>query len=167
MESHLFRIYLLLAIIILVFYSLRQFLKTPAEVISLMLKKAAVCLLIMVVLFLAVTGRLNWVFALIGVLFACALRILPFLARYLPQLHRLWVMFSANKSQSSKAGGNKTEKMSIKEAYDILGLDSSASKQQIISSHKKLMQKIHPDRGGTDYLAAQINQAKEVLLRNK
>jgi len=54
--------------------------------------------------------------------------------------------------------------MSKKEAADILGIVESASRQDVIKAHRRLIQKLHPDRGGSDYLAAKINQAKDVLL---
>jgi DnaJ-class molecular chaperone len=54
--------------------------------------------------------------------------------------------------------------MSEQQARDILGLSADATKEEVIKAHKRLMQKMHPDRGGSDYLAAQINLAKQVLL---
>jgi curved DNA-binding protein CbpA len=54
--------------------------------------------------------------------------------------------------------------MSREQAFQILGLKSSATDEEIRLAHKKLMLKMHPDRGGSDYLAAQINLAKSVLL---
>jgi len=54
---------------------------------------------------------------------------------------------------------------SVEEAMQILGLAGKPSKQEVIKAHRKLMQKLHPDRGGNDYLASRVNLAKETLIK--
>jgi len=54
--------------------------------------------------------------------------------------------------------------MSREEAYQVLGLTPGASPDQIRAEYRRLMKKMHPDQGGTTYLAARINEAKEILL---
>jgi curved DNA-binding protein CbpA len=47
-----------------------------------------------------------------------------------------------------------------------LGLSEDATRDDIVAAHRSLIQKIHPDRGGNDYLAAKINEAKDFLVKD-
>ena len=54
--------------------------------------------------------------------------------------------------------------MTKQEAYQVLGLEAGASAADVRKAHRRLMQRLHPDMGGTSSLAARINEAKDVLL---
>ena len=54
--------------------------------------------------------------------------------------------------------------MSVAEAWDVLGLKPGATPDEIRAAHRRLMQTVHPDRGGSDHLAARVNRAKDILL---
>ena len=93
---------------------------------------------------------------------------LSLLMAYLERVHPEWREQAGNyeSAYNNKESYDITnQKISEDEAYEILGLESGASKQEIKSAHRRLMQKLHPDHGGSTYLAAKINLAKDVLLK--
>ncbi len=250
------RLIILLAVVIGVLYFLHWFRKTPPEKVSRILKKTALYGLIVVVVILAVTGRLPWLFAVIGAAIPVVLRgvsllrnailirqlfaslglsgaapaagggggrqnssirtrffemildhatgamdgtvlegtrqgkqlselpldeLLELLAvchreddqsaavleAYLDRGHSDWreQAGAGEAREGSRSASMGAGEMSRDEAYAVLGLQPGASNEEIRDAHRHLMQKLHPDRGGSTYLAAKINQAKDLLLQ--
>lgn len=123
-----------------------------------------------VLVFLALTGRIHILVAAVAALVPL-LRKLPSLLRYLPLLRRLYRQAGGGpdpRGQSGQGGGGRSvarsDAMTTSEACEVLGVAPGADRDTIVAAHRRLMQKCHPDRGGSDYLAAKLNQAKETLL---
>lgn len=242
------RLLLALFIIAALFFFLNWFRNTPAEKVSQALKNLALWSVIILLIALAISGRLHWLVALFASLIPLARRLLPWV-RYLPLLNHWRQRYQAQRRASGATPSNQTSQvetgwlrmtldhdsgeidgqilagqfsgqslsgmtlaqllslhdefshqdeesmrllqayldhaygeqwrenihvdesgstasgsMTRQEAYEILGLVEQASEQDIVAAHRRLMQKLHPDRGGSTYLAAKINQAKDLLL---
>ena len=116
---------------------------------------------------LAATGRLHWL-AAVGAALLPFLRRSLGLLRYMPFLGRLFAQYRQQRGGEQRTGGAGAGRagMSADQALAVLGLEPNPSRQQVIDAHRRLMAKIHPDKGGSTYLAQQLNEAKRVLLRD-
>ncbi len=90
------------------------------------------------------------------------------LEAYLDRMHPDWQADKrfANEGQTRDERRGAGGPMSAGEALEILGLGDGAGPDDVKKAHKRLMKVYHPDQGGSDYLAAKINQAKDVLLED-
>ena len=136
-------------------------------------KKAATWKVILVgggtlLLLMVLTGRIHVLTAAVAALLPLV-RKLPALMKYLPFIQRTLngqagTEGNAGQHQGQRTGSNSTGEISVREACEILGVEPGCSRDDIVMAHRRLMQKIHPDRGGNNYLAAKVNEAKQVLL---
>jgi hypothetical protein len=86
------------------------------------------------------------------------------LETYLDRLRPDWRQAASDRGGSGSGSGAPDDVMTREQAYAILDLEPGASNDEVKEAHRRLMMKLHPDHGGSTFLAAQINQAKEFLL---
>lgn len=141
-------------------------------------KKAATWKIVLVaggalLLFMVLTGRVHVLTAAVAALLPL-LRKLPALLRFAPTISRLFGQSPQTASNYDDAAHHQHSQdrdrsgdMSVTEACEILGIAPGCTDDEIVQAHRRLIQKLHPDRGGNDYLAAKINEAKSVLLKRR
>ncbi|WP_018719087.1 hypothetical protein [Arhodomonas aquaeolei] len=120
---------------------------------------------LVVIALLVATGRLSWIGAAIAATAAAIQRFLPTAMRLAPLLRFLG-------SRTAPAGapppsGGDDGPMTRDRALAVLGLENETEppdRQTVLAAHRRLMQHCHPDRGGSGYLAARLNEARDCLL---
>lgn len=125
-------------------------------------KKALIYGVAAVVIALVVAGKAHWLMGVLAGLLALAGRVAQF-AQYVPLFKK--VLGGEQEPTQAAGGPSISNEMSKSDAAEILGVDANAPVDDVRMAHKRLIQKLHPDRGGSDALAKQINLAKDILLK--
>lgn len=157
------RLIILIAVIAIALIIWHKISKTSGEERKKLILWSIIGSIVVALGLLAITGHLNVITAAIAALIALLPRAMQFL-KYLPFISRLYQQRKQGPQQAQTPPPRGKKTMSIDEAMEVLGLKPGYTKEEVVKAHRRMMQKVHPDRGGSDYLAAQINQAKDTLL---
>ncbi|GMG88124.1 DnaJ domain-containing protein [Biformimicrobium ophioploci] len=158
------RIIFVAAVALLVWMAVQKFKASPPAMRKKMLLQWLLIAFAGLIVLAAATGRIHWIGAVIAALLPLLGRGMQLLVQVAPWLAP-WLAKRAKASEdTTKPQHPPAGSMDLAEARKVLGVDENADKDAVIAAHRRLMQKLHPDRGGNDYLAARINEAKRVLL---
>lgn len=134
----------------------RFFLSASTRQIKGLFLTSAFIVIVGALFFMAVTGRLA---AAIGL----AVALLPVIREY----WRLKVKKESRGEHETSGNPPQNSKMTRQEALELLDLDDSASREDILQAYKALVKKVHPDTKGSQGLTRKLNEARDVLLKEK
>lgn len=154
-----FAVVLGLLVLIAVLSLVRWYATTDVKNLKRTLGLAGLGLLAVGVVVLAATGRMGAAMAGLAGLVVWAGRII----NLLHMGRQFGGLFGARRGAPPAPGPAMTEE----EALRILGLAPGATPEEIKAAHRRIIEQIHPDRGGSDYLAAKVNIAKDFLLKTQ
>jgi hypothetical protein len=143
----------------------RGYLATSARTLASGMRFSGGLILALITLALAVTGRIGFAFVTASGAWYLLFGSAP------PWGTPYGGSGRAGGPQGNRQSGNssppRANSMSRVEALKVLGLEEGATEEEIRATHRRLILQTHPDKGGTSYLAAKINEAKDVLLGRK
>ena len=142
-------------VVFFVFICLRLFLNAKPETLILLLKSALGAMAIVGIVVLILSGR--FINAALGLVALIAL--LP--------LSKNFVRSLKNTKGSQRRDRKTLSSMTLSQACDILNISPQATIEEINAAHHRLIKQVHPDHGGSDYLAAQVNLAKDFLIQQR
>lgn len=128
----------------------RFFINANIKQIKALFLAASLATLVIALFYMALTGKLA---AALGL----GAAIIPFVVAYFRERRAI---------KDAPAPDTKAEIETREDALEVLGLEDGASADDIKSAYKKLMQKVHPDQDGSEWMAAKLNQARDFLLKD-
>jgi DnaJ family protein C protein 19 len=149
---------LVILFILLAIIGIRHISKQPEDVRPKLRLRYGLYALLGLAILLVFSGKLHWVAGAIAA-------VLPIIQRFFPLFLRALPFFKNKAADATKKKtSTSSNEMDVEQALQVFGFDVLPTEDKVVQRHRELIQKNHPDRGGSDYLAAQINQAKEVLV---